>query len=94
MGSEGHNHSMMIADFKRRFYVVLILTIPIVLLSPMIQMFISVDWEFRGSKYILLVLSSGVLFYGCWPFFKGLVNEVKTKNPGMMSLIGFAITVA
>jgi Cu2+-exporting ATPase len=94
MGMEGHNHAMMIADFKRRFYAVLILTIPIVLLSPMIQMFIGVDWTFRGSKYILLVLSSVVFIYGGWPFLKGLVNEVKTKNPGMMFLIGFAITVA
>lgn len=91
---EGHNHAMMITDFKRRFYAVLILTIPIVLLSPMIQMFIGVDWAFRGSEYILLVLSSVVFIYGGWPFFKGLVNEVKTKTPGMMTLIGFAITVA
>jgi P-type Cu2+ transporter len=94
MGMEGHNHALMIADFKRRFYVVLILTIPIVLLSTMIQKFIGVDWEFIGSKYILFALSSVVFFYGGWPFFKGLVNEVKTKNPGMMFLIGFAITVA
>jgi Cu2+-exporting ATPase len=94
MGMEGHNHAMMIADFKKRFYVVLILTIPIVLLSTMIQKFIGVDWDFRGSKYILFALSSVVFFYGGWPFFKGLVNEVNTKNPGMMFLIGFAITVA
>jgi Cu2+-exporting ATPase len=94
MGMEGHNHTMMIADFKRRFYVVLILTIPIVLLSTMIQKFIGVDWDFKGSKYILFALSTVVFFYGGWPFFKGLVNEVKTRNPGMMFLIGFAITVA
>ncbi len=93
-GMEGHDHAMMITDFKRRFYAVLILTIPIVLLSPMIQMFIGVDWAFRGSKYILLALSSVVFLYGGWPFFKGLVDEVKARNPGMMSLIGFAITVA
>jgi cation transport ATPase len=94
MGMEGHNHAMMIADFKRRFYIVLILTIPIVLLSTMIQKFIGVDWDFKGSKYILFALSSVVFFYGGWPFFKGLVIEVKTKSPGMMFLIGFAITVA
>jgi P-type Cu2+ transporter len=94
MGMEGHNHAMMIADFKKRFYIVLILTIPIVLLSTMIQKFIGVDWEFSGSKYILFALSSVVFFYGGWPFFKGLVDELKTRNPGMMFLIGFAITVA
>ena len=94
MGHEGHNHAMMIADFKKRFYVVLALTIPIMLLSEMIQLFIGVDWQFTGSSYILFALSTIVFFYGGWPFLNGLVDEVKTKNPGMMFLIGFAITVA
>jgi Cu2+-exporting ATPase len=95
MGMEGHNHhTMMIADFKKRFYLVLILTIPIILLSTMIQKFIGVDWQFTGSEYILLALSTVVFFYGGWPFFKGLVTEIKTKTPGMMLLIGFAITAA
>jgi Cu2+-exporting ATPase len=94
---EGHNHHDhvgMIADFKKRFYLVLILTIPIILLSTMIQHFMGVDWHFKGSSYILFALSSVVFFYGGWPFLKGWVNEVKTRNPGMMFLIGFAITVA
>ena len=94
MGMEGHDHNMMIADFKKRFYVVLILTIPIMLLSMMIQKFLGVNWQFTGSQYILFALSTVVFFYGGWPFLKGLVDEVKTKNPGMMFLIGFAITVA
>jgi Cu2+-exporting ATPase len=95
MGMPGHNHhAMMIADFKKRFYIVLILTIPIMLLSTMIQHFIGVNWQFAGSSYILLALSTVVFFYGGWPFLKGLTEEVKEKNPGMMFLIGFAITVA
>ncbi len=95
MGHAGHNHhAMMIADFKKRFYVVLFLTIPIMLLSMMIQQFIGVDWHFTGSSYILFALSSIVFFYGGRPFLKGLVDEVKAKNPGMMFLIGFAISVA
>jgi Cu2+-exporting ATPase len=95
MGMGGHNHhAMMIADFKKRFYVVLALTIPIMLLSTMIQQWLGVNWLFTGSQYILFALSSVVFFYGGWPFLKGLADEVKTKNPGMMFLIGFAITVA
>ena len=95
MGMAGHNHhAMMIADFKQRFYVVLILTIPIMLLSTMIQHFMKVTWQFAGSQYLLFALSTVVFFYGGWPFLKGLVDEVKAKNPGMMFLIGFAITVA
>jgi len=94
MGMEGHDHAMMIADFKKRFYVVLALTLPIMLLSTMIQRFIRVDWQFPGSSYILFALSSVVFFYGGWPFLKGWLDEIKAKNPGMMFLIGFAITVA
>ena len=95
MGMAGHDHhKMMIADFKKRFYVVLIVTIPILLLSPMIQRFIGVNWEFTGSSYILFGLSTVVFIYGGWPFLKGLVTELKNKNPGMMTLIGFAISVA
>src|SRR6266516_6814186 len=83
MGMEGHNHPAnggMIADFRKRFYVVLMLTIPIMLLSNMIQHWLGVDWQFTGSPYILFALSSVVFFYGGWPFLKGFVNEVKTKN--------------
>lgn len=95
MGHAGHDHhAMMIADFKKRFYVVLALTIPIMLLSEMIQHWLGVHWQFTGSKYILFALSTIVYIYGGYPFLKGLVEEVKTKNPGMMFLIGFAITVA
>ncbi len=60
----------------------------------MIQQFIGVDWHFTGSTYILFALSTIVFFYGGRPFLKGLVDETKAKNPGMMFLIGFAITVA
>jgi Cu2+-exporting ATPase len=92
--SEHDHHAMMIADFKKRFYVVLALTIPIMLLSPMIQRFMGVNWHFTGSAYILFVMSTVVFIYGGWPFLTGLVSEVKAKTPGMMFLIGFAITVA
>jgi Cu2+-exporting ATPase len=92
-GKKGNN-SGMIADFKMRFYVVLILTIPIMLLSEMIQHWLNIHISFPGSNYVLLLLSSVVFLYGGWPFLKGLVNEAKSKNPGMMFLIGFAISVA
>jgi len=89
-----HEAHAGIHDFKRRFYVVLILTIPILLLSKMIQHWLNIHFSFPGSVYILLGLSSFVFFYGGWPFLKGLRDEIKVKNPGMMTLIGFAITVA
>ena len=94
IGHAAHDHNSMITDFKKRFYVVLVLTIPIMLLSEMIQQFMGVDWQFAGSKYILFALSTIVFIYGGFPFLKGLVDEAKAKNLGMMFLIGFAITVA
>jgi Cu2+-exporting ATPase len=93
--STGHSHhGGMIDDFKKRFYVVLILTVPIMALSPMIQHWLNVDWSFAGSGYVLLALSTIVFFYGGWPFLQGLVSEVKTGTLGMMTLVGVAITVA
>ncbi len=88
------HHAMMIDDFKRRFYVVLILTIPILLLSTMIQHWVGVNWQFAGSQYLLLALSTVVFFYGGRPFLQGWFQEMKAWKPGMMTLIGFAITVA
>jgi Cu2+-exporting ATPase len=93
--TNGHEaHSSGIADFKKRFYVVLVLTIPIMLLSEMIQHWLNIHVSFPSSKYVLLALASIVFFYGGWPFLKGLVGEIRVKNPGMMTLIGFAISVA
>ena len=91
---EHEAHTSGIADFKKKFYVVLILTIPIMLLSEMIQHWLNIHFSFPGSKYVLFFLSSIVFFYGGWPFLKGLVGEVRVKNPGMMTLVGFAISVA
>ncbi len=93
-GATHSSHSSGIADFKKRFYVVLALTIPVMLLSEMIQHWLNIHIVFPGSKYLLLALSSVVFFYGGWPFLKGLVDEIRVKNPGMMTLIGFAISVA
>ncbi|MBP7556299.1 MAG: copper-translocating P-type ATPase [Chitinophagaceae bacterium] len=95
MGDAGHNHhAMMIADFRKRFYIVLVLTVPVMLLSEMIQHWLGIHISFAGAAYVLLLLSSIVFFYGGWPFLKGWWSEIKSRNPGMMTLIGFAITVA
>lgn len=86
----------MIADFRRRFWVCLVLTVPILLLSPMIQDFLGLGRAFRfaGSNYLLFALSSIVFFYGGWPFLKGFIAEVRQRSTGMMTLISMAISVA
>ncbi|MFD1927108.1 copper-translocating P-type ATPase [Sporosarcina siberiensis] len=96
---EGHHnhhdhHAHMVEDFKKRFFISLIVTVPILILSPMIQMFLSVDWRFTGDMYILFALSTFIFFYGGWPFLVGAKDELKDKIPAMMTLISLAIIVA
>ncbi|MEP1258077.1 MULTISPECIES: copper-translocating P-type ATPase [Cytophagales] len=97
-GMEGHDHSMhhmhMIEDFKKRFWISLVITLPIVVLAPMIQGLLGYEFTFEGDRYLQFVLSSLVFFYGGWPFLKGMVGELKNKKPGMMTLIALAISVA
>ncbi|MGM0460537.1 MAG: copper-translocating P-type ATPase [Bacteroidota bacterium] len=92
--SHHEHHKQMVQDFKFRFWWVLALTIPILALSPMIQQFMGVDWRFTGDSWILAALSTVVFFFGGWPFLTGLVDELKEKQPGMMTLIGLAISIA
>jgi len=88
------HHEMMNGDFKKRFFVSLVLTIPILILSPLIQQFFGFAFTFAGNSYLLFLLSSVVFFYGGWPFLKGLLEELRRKQPGMMTLIGTATSVA
>ncbi|MCD5324587.1 MULTISPECIES: heavy metal translocating P-type ATPase [Pontibacillus] len=93
-GHDHHDHGAMVEDFKKRFYISLVATIPILLLSPMIQDFIGFDWTFPYDQYVLFLLATFVFFYGGWPFLTGAKDELKQKSPGMMTLIGLAIAVA
>lgn len=90
----GGHHQLMIEDFKKRFWVSLIITVPILALSPMIQGWFGFQWTFQGSNFVLLGISSVVYFFGGWPFLTGLIDELKKKSPGMMTLIAMAISVA
>lgn len=90
----GDHHRMMIKDFKRRFWVSLILSIPVILLSPMVQHILGFSINVPYADYIAFGISSVIYFYGGWPFLTGLIEEVKKGSPGMMTLIGVAITVA
>jgi Cu2+-exporting ATPase len=86
----------MVADFRRRFWISLVLTVPVLALSPMIQDLLGLreSLTFQGDSFLQWSLSSVIFVYGGWPFLKGLVNELREKNPGMMTLIALAISVA
>ncbi len=90
------HHAHMVADFRKRFWISVVFTLPILALSPMIQKLFGIREliAFKGDGYILFGLSTFVFFYGGWPFLSGLVRELRKKLPGMMSLIGLAISTA
>ncbi|WP_234111118.1 MULTISPECIES: heavy metal translocating P-type ATPase [Chryseobacterium] len=81
-------------DFLKRFWITLVLSVPVLLLSHMIQQWLGFTIAFQGDKYVLLVLGSIIYFYGGMPFFKGFLGEVKAGAIGMMTLVALAITVA
>ncbi len=94
--NHGDHHRHMVADFRRRFFVCLVVTIPILLLTPMLQHWIGISGalDFPGDKWVLLALSTFIYGYGGYPFLKGFVTEVQSRTPGMMTLVAVAITVA
>ncbi|HKJ90920.1 MAG TPA: heavy metal translocating P-type ATPase, partial [Oceanipulchritudo sp.] len=86
----------MLDDFRKRFFFSVILTIPVLALSPMVQGWLNIEgvFSFPGDHLVQLVLATAVFLYGGWPFLKGLVDELAERQPGMMTLIGLAIIVA
>lgn len=92
----GHaHHGDMVKDFKKRFWISFFLTLPVLVLSPIIRHFFHLETlAFPGDAYVLFILSSIIFFYGGWPFLKGLVDELLKRQPGMMTLIAIAISVA
>ncbi|MCW4008417.1 MAG: copper-translocating P-type ATPase [Candidatus Bathyarchaeota archaeon] len=88
-----HAHHMHM--FKRKFWVSLALTVPVLLLSDAIQSWFGLTWlEVPYQQEILLTLSAVIYAYGGLPFLQGMAEEVKRRQPGMMTLIGTAISVA
>ncbi|WNM38116.1 heavy metal translocating P-type ATPase [Micromonospora halotolerans] len=81
-------------QFRRKFWLSLALTVPIVLTSHMVMDWLGYSLDFPGVRWVGPVLGTVVFFYGGWPFLVGGVREVRDRAPGMMLLISMAITVA
>ena len=86
----GHDPEM----FRRKFWLSLLLTLPIVVTSDMVMDWFGYSLDFPGIEWVGPVLGSFVFFYGGWPFLIGGVREARDRAPGMMLLISMAITVA
>ncbi|MEQ7187776.1 copper/silver-translocating P-type ATPase CopB [Enterococcus hirae] len=97
MGHEnmgGMDHSMHMGNFKQKFWLSLILAIPIILFSPMMGMSFPFQVTFPGSNWVVLILATVLFIYGGQPFLSGAKMELKQKSPAMMTLIAMGITVA
>ncbi len=90
----GHDHGAMIADFLRRFWVCIVLSVPVVAFSTMFQTLVGYHLDFPFRNPIVLVVASIIYIYGGWPFLTGMVGELKNKQVGMMTLVAVAITTA
>ncbi|MDT2849180.1 heavy metal translocating P-type ATPase [Vagococcus carniphilus] len=92
--SGGMDHSMHMGNLKVKFFVSLILSIPIILLSTMMGKQLPFQFSFPGSDWVVLVLATALFFYGGMPFLKGAKMELDMKSPAMMTLISLGISVA
>ncbi len=95
-GGADAGHGDMVADFRRRFWVCLVLTIPVLVLSPMVRDFLGQGMAplFAAEEWVALALSSIIYFWGGWPFLTGALPEVRSGRPGMMTLVALAISTA
>jgi len=98
-GHEGHeahvDHTGHEQMFRKRFWVSLILSIPVLLYSPMIQQWLGFTVpEFPGSQWLTPILATIIFVYGGFPFLQMAVPEIRNRKPGMMTLISLAISVA
>ncbi len=92
-GHAGHHDH--VAQFRRLFWVMGVLAIPTVALSPMFAMILGYSVpQFPGSGWVSPVLGTVMYFWGGRPFLTGAISEIRSRAPGMMLLIGLAITVA
>ena len=86
----------MVDEFRRRFWISLALTVPVLATSQMLAHLLGLGGLllFTGERYVEFAFASGAYLYGGWPFLTGLVDELRRRLPGMMTLVALAITVA
>jgi Cu2+-exporting ATPase len=91
----GHHdhHAMMEFDFRKRFFISILITGPILILSPTIQMWFNFTVpQFPGYDYILFGLATIIAIYGGWPFYKGAYESIQKGILGMMVLVSLAVS--
>ncbi|AKP03425.1 heavy metal translocating P-type ATPase [Companilactobacillus pabuli] len=87
-------HMMNMGDLRQKFWISLVLAIPVFILSPFMGLKLPFQVQFPGSDWIVLVLATILFFYGGKPFISGAKGELMSKQPAMMTLITMGISVA
>ena len=93
-GSSSGDMMMHGANLKRRFFVSLVLTIPVLLLSSPMGLALPITLSFPGSDWLVAVLATVLFAYGGWPFLRGAADELRRRAPAMMTLVALGITTA
>ncbi|HIY58420.1 MAG TPA: copper-translocating P-type ATPase [Candidatus Tetragenococcus pullicola] len=94
MNHGGMDHSMHMGNLKQKFWISLVLALPILFLSPMMGLNLPFQFEFPGSQWVVLILATVLFFYGGMPFLQGAKMELSQKEPAMMTLISLGISVS
>ena len=81
-------------NLKRRFFVSLVLAVPILLLSSPMGLALPITLSFPGSDWLVAALATVLFVYGGWPFLRGAADEVRNRKPAMMTLVALGITTA
>lgn len=89
---EHDHHAMMEKDFKKRFFLVAILTLPVLVLSPTVQSWLGFRVSFPGARYLLFTLATLITVYGTWPFYKGAAKALKRGVLDMSVLVSLAVS--
>ena len=87
-------HMMHMGNLKRKFWLSLILSLPIIFLSPAMGVHLPFQFSFPGSEWVVAIFATVLYFYGGEPFLSGAFYEIKAKKPEMMTLISLGITTA
>jgi Cu2+-exporting ATPase len=99
MGHGGHaghgGHGDHVGQFRRLFWIMLALAVPVIAFSGMFSMLLGYDLpDAPWVPWVSPILGTVMFFWGGWPFLTGAISELRARKPGMMLLIGLAITVA
>ena len=87
-------HMMHMGNLKKKFWVSVLLSLPIIFLSPAMGVHLPFQFSFTGSDWVVAIFATILYFYGGEPFLSGAFYEIKDKKPEMMTLISLGITTA